>query len=123
MPAARLHTLPKEERLSGKTGVKALMESGRWGGSGDIRFCWLKRPGEKVNRIMVSVPKKHFKRAVKRNLLKRRMRESYRLQKELLAPRGIDLLLVYTALEIKDFASISEQVAGILSEVSHKAGA
>jgi len=32
-------------------------------------------------QLAFSVPKKNFKRAVKRNLLKRRMRESYRLRK------------------------------------------
>jgi len=35
-------------------------------------------------RMAVSVPKKHFKRAVKRNLIKRRIRESYRKQKHTL---------------------------------------
>ena len=32
--------------------------------------------------VLISVPKKKFKRAVKRNLIKRRMREAYRIHKQ-----------------------------------------
>ena len=45
------------------------------------------------NAVMVSVPKRNFKRAVKRNLLKRRIRESYRLNKEIFWRRLWVLLL------------------------------
>ena len=63
-------TLSKEERLSGKTAVAALMTEGSWAHYGHFKYCILRHDGEGLNRIMVSVPKKHFKRAVKRNLLK-----------------------------------------------------
>ena len=67
-----METLPKSERLNGRSAVSALMSKGRWGHSGDLKFCYLKNePAGGANRIMVSVPKRFFKRAVKRNLLKR----------------------------------------------------
>lgn len=69
------------------------------------------------NAIMVSVPKRNFKRAVKRNLLKRRIRESYRLNKEILAaPEGCrtNILFVYVSKEIKEFSYIEEKVKEIL---------
>ena len=66
---------------------------------------------------MVSVPKRHFKRAVKRNLLKRRIREAYRLQKELL-PAGFDLMFVFSAAEVADFAVIRDEVAELLKRIA-----
>jgi len=67
---------------------------------------------------MVSVPKRFFKRAVKRNLLKRRLREAYRTQKELLGPSAIDVLFLYNSKEVLDFLSIKEEVASVLKKIS-----
>ena len=112
------NTLPKEERLCGKTNVSALVSKGRWGAGEHIKYCCLSRQEDGVNRIMVSVPKRFFKRAVKRNLLKRRIREAYRLQKSLLKPSGKDILFQYNTAEILDFGTIREEIAAILLKLS-----
>jgi len=114
------HTLPKEERLCGKTTVSALISDGKWGTTPHLRFCWAAGRDTGRNRLMVSVPKKFFKRAVKRNLLKRRMREAYRLQKELLAATGVDLMLSYSHPEVADFATLYAEVTGILQRIQEK---
>ena len=106
--------MPKEERLSGKTAIAALTGKGRWDHTPHLRCCCLSGTGTGLNRIMVSVPKRLFKRAVKRNLLKRRMREAYRLQKDLLQSPGHDLLFVYNSADIVDFSVIREELAGLL---------
>ena len=135
------NTLGKSERLSGKKSIAALLADGRWGALGHFRYCWLASQegcappaqheptqktsvngtadqaavsgGERPGRILISVPKRFFKRAVKRNLLKRRIREAYRVRKI----AGADILFQYNSAEIADFAVISAEVAAILERV------
>lgn len=109
----------KEERLCGKTRVAALVADGKWGGTRHMKYCWVPGGGE-LTRILVSVPKKNFKRAVKRNLLKRRIREAYRLQKAVLGPARADIMFVYTSPEVADFSVIAAETADILSAVAAK---
>lgn len=68
--------------------------------------------------MMVSVPKRLFKRAVKRNLLKRRIREAYRTRKDLLVSAPADVMFVYNSKEILDFESIRSQVESILKRIA-----
>ena len=117
-----MNTLPKSERVSGKKSVSALMSKGRWGFVQDLKYCYLRNDSgddaPHANRVMVSVPKRLFKRAVKRNLLKRRLREAYRTQKELLPPSGTDVLLLYNTAEVLDYDTVAAQVATILGKIS-----
>jgi len=121
MPPTDGYTLPKGERLCGKKAVSLLIEKGRWGATEHIRYCALKTPGGEStgNRMMVSVSKKFFKRAVRRNLLKRRMREAYRLNKSILpADGGIDVLFSYSKKEIADFSVIEKEIRHILEHLA-----
>lgn len=122
------NTLPKSERICGRKSVGTLLESGRWGSAGVLKYCWMGRTEEPQEpagavsgpRMMVSVSKKFFKRAVRRNLLKRRIRESYRLQKALLNGADIDIMFVYNSKEIAGFEEISTAVGKILTAVSEQ---
>ena len=68
---------------------------------------------------MVSVPKKLFKRAVKRNMLKRRLRESYRKQKhDLIQQSGIDLLITYSTKDNLSYEDIYNAVGQIIAKVN-----
>lgn len=74
---------------------------------------------EKV-QIMVSVPKKNFKRAVMRNLLKRRIREAYRLNKRLMRlhpNEHVNILFVYVAKTALPYVVIEKAVCSILCKI------
>ena len=109
--------LPKSERLCGKKAMETLFGQGRGLGSGCIRCRYLFREGDEPSRIVVSVPKRLFKRAVKRNLLKRRLREAYRRQKGLL-PVGADLLFTYSVAEVLPYETIYDDMGELLSELA-----
>lgn len=110
-------TLSKEERLCGKTAVGALMSKGDWAYCGHFKYCVLRKADDSPNRILVSVPKRNFKRAVKRNLLKRRIREAYRTQKDLVKSQGNDILFFYTASSIEEYGVIRNDIANILEQI------
>ena len=110
-------TLSRRERLSGTVAVAELFNRGKSFVHGCIRCKYLFRDDEAPSRIVVSVPKRSFKRAVKRNLLKRRLRESYRLQKDLLGPE-YDILFVYNSREVLPFDVIFADMAQVLTKVS-----
>ena len=113
------HTLPKQERLCSKTAISKLLAKGRHGNVPGLRFCYLIGNGSEGNRIMVSAPKKLFKRAVKRNLLKRRLRESFRKQKhDLGMQKGIDLLITYSTKDILSYEEIYTAVGQVIAKVN-----
>ena len=106
-------TLSKSERLCGKKAVEALFGQGKGGVKGCLRFRYLIRADEEPSRILVSVPKRSFKRAVKRNLMKRRIREAYRRQKSLL-PAGVDILFLYNSAELLPYEAVYADMTAVL---------
>lgn len=117
------HTLPKTERLCGKTAVSELLAKGKHGSVSGLRYLCLSDNGSDTDRIMISVSKKLFKRAVKRNLLKRRIRESWRRQKHMLSlDMHVDILFIYPSKEIRSYEEIYDSVGRVIENLNSKYG-
>ncbi len=99
---SRRYFLPKKERLRKKRAFEYLFEHGDSLRVGVLTFFYaLNVPADYVEApvsVAFAAPKRKFKRAVDRNFLKRRMREAYRLHKQLLGaesfPPGSNLILL-----------------------------
>ena len=115
------NTLPKSERLCGKTAISKLLAKGKHGSVPGLRYLCLHGTDAEVNRMMVSVPKKSFKRAVKRNLLKRRIRESWRKQKHMLTVGGkLDILFMYAVKDVLSYDEIYAAVGQIIENLNSR---
>jgi ribonuclease P protein component len=110
------NSLGKEERLCSAKDIETLYKSGTSFLNHPVVVYYLPQPELKFTRVLVSVSKKKFKRAVDRNLLKRRLREAYRLNKSILEKKGF-LGLVYIGQEALPFGSIEKSVKAGLQKL------
>ena len=121
-----VHTLSKNERLKSYKRIRILFAEGEKFRVSPLLVYYRLRdePAEDVQMQMgVSVSSRYFKRAVDRNLLKRRIREAYRLQKialkDMLKEKKIamDLFFVYIEPEIADYETIFKAMAQALDNL------
>lgn len=117
-------TFKKEERLCSQKIIGEMFLSGSSFLCYPLKVIWkdevLQTPYPA--QVVFSVPKRLFKRAHDRNLLKRRMRESYRHQKEDLyqsleaSDRKMAIMIVYIAKEELEFAQIAAAITKIVTK-------
>lgn len=120
------NSLTKIERICSRKTIERLFAKGRGAFVYPLRYVVSVRDageGDVPVSVMVSVPKRNHKRAVKRNLLKRRVKEAYRTGKHDLcgrctaAGKHLDIAFIYVSKEAEDFKLISHAVERILKQV------
>lgn len=116
----RLQSFPKIQRLTSKKLIDQLFEQGKAVNLSPIRVIKFPNPVQEntETQVLFTVPSRNFKRAVDRNLLKRRMREAYRLNKSLVPPELKWLLAyIYIAKEILPYKTIEQKMVEALKRL------
>lgn len=116
----------KSERLCLKRRFEALLADGSSFFIYPFRVIYLEKAlgeNDKPVQIAFTVKKKQFKRAVKRNLIRRRTRESWRRRKQELYDslraknNNLIILLVYGADEVLPYAEIDRRMGLIIQRL------
>lgn len=137
-----LYSFPKDERLHHRSLVEGLYRLGHSFYEFPFRITWrilsdedlLKNfrnnPPDGIGKVqvMVAVPKKKRKRAVDRVLLRRRIKEAYRLQKQGLTEmaetspfiRTLSIGIVYLHDRNLNYSIIEEKMAAVLEKLKKK---
>lgn len=123
-----MQTFKKEERLSSKKVIDRLFLKGKSFIISPFRVVWLEDEPE-INytaQVLISISKKNFKRAVDRNLLKRRTREAYRKNKApfndflKIKSKSCVLALLYITGEPMKYEEIEEKIILILKRLQRE---
>jgi ribonuclease P protein component len=122
----------KTERLCSRESIGKLFSEGKVLFHYPFRLVWTDTAGDGPHpvKIAISVPKKRFKKAVIRNRIRRVIRESYRINKNILydSPvmrgRKIDMMLLYISDKVYDFDFIDIKIKELIHKfIQHNAPA
>lgn len=111
---------PKNEKLKSQNAIDLLFSQGKSVAKYPLRLVYVEIPSaEEKLQIGVSVSKKYFKKAVDRNYFKRLLRESYRLNKELLkvdSEKKYVMMLLYQTKDRLSFQEIEEKTIALFEK-------
>ncbi|MCD8297961.1 MAG: ribonuclease P protein component [Prevotella sp.] len=132
MPEHGSLTFRKEERICSRKLIERLFGGGcsRALTAFPIRLVYMKTENcENVPpaQVLISVSKKHFKRAIKRNRVKRQLREAYRknkyiLYKTLKRHEGVGIAMAFIWIDDKLYESVDveKRIKNLLQRLSER---
>ncbi len=115
------NTYPKHEKLKSKTTIDLLFSEGKSVSKYPLRLVFAPialEDGEQI-KMGVSVSKKYFKKAVDRNYFKRVLRETYRLNKQLLLDnmdKPYALMFFYQSKDHLSYEEINEKTVQLFEK-------
>jgi len=116
------YRLPKSERLHAEKLIKELFSEGSSFFLYPFKVLfYVKGESEKGTvQVLFSVSKKKIKKANQRNLVRRRIKEAYRLNKSLLTldSKDISVGLIYVASDLMEFSDLQSKIIPILKKLS-----
>ncbi|MDF2437556.1 MAG: ribonuclease protein component [Bacteroidota bacterium] len=118
-----MQTFSKSERLCSKVLIDKVFEKGKVIVGPSFKLIWLCEELQEAAgvQVLISVPKRNFKKAVDRNKIKRRMREAYRKNKEAIyninKDKTVCLMLMYTGKTIIPYAEAEEKIIKLLQRL------
>ena len=126
MEAAERKFFPKSARLSLKSEIDSLFNNGQSFISYPLRIIYMSDSGvdspEPGISVLVSVPKKRIKHAVKRNRIKRLIRESFRLNKDALTNheqnhKRLCIAFMYVCNDVLPYTDIEKAMLKALKKI------
>jgi ribonuclease P protein component len=119
-------TFQKSERLCSIKTIAMLFDDGNIFYSPMFKIVWFKNPVSTPfpAQVAFSVSKKGFRKAVDRNMIKRRMREAYRLNKQRLYDSlnsmnvQIAFLIIFRENNIPDYQRIERSISELLDKLA-----
>lgn len=109
-----------DKKLKSQKKIERLFTEGKRVQKFPLRAVYFFESSEDVSfKIAVSVPKKLVKKANKRNLIKRRMREAFRLnQHKLVHPENWEIMFIYSTSEILEYAKIEKSMVVLIDSLN-----